>query len=105
ANNARKMPRKKGESRSESNSDTQTPVEARVQTVGQTAGQASRMKSRLFWGVGACALAIDVMTKAIAEYTLVPAYTPHELLGEFLRLTLAYNPGAAFSLYFGEYSR
>jgi signal peptidase II len=30
---------------------------------------------------------------------------PHEVLGEVLRFTLAYNPGAAFSMSLGPYSR
>jgi signal peptidase II len=30
---------------------------------------------------------------------------PHEVLGEWLRFTLVYNPGAAFGLHVGEHSR
>jgi signal peptidase II len=30
---------------------------------------------------------------------------PHQVLGEVLRFTLAYNPGAAFSMSLGPYSR
>jgi signal peptidase II len=30
---------------------------------------------------------------------------PHDLIGEYLRFTLVYNPGAAFGLHVGEYSR
>jgi signal peptidase II len=35
----------------------------------------------------------------------VPRYVPHEVLGEVVRFTLAYNPGAAFSMSLGQYSR
>ena len=30
---------------------------------------------------------------------------PHEIIGDVVRFTLAYNPGAAFSMSLGEYSR
>jgi len=30
---------------------------------------------------------------------------PHRVIGDFLRFTLAYNPGAAFSMSLGPYSR
>ena len=30
---------------------------------------------------------------------------PHRIIGDFLRFTLAYNPGAAFSMSLGSYSR
>ena len=47
----------------------------------------------------------DIITKAVAVYSLVPQRIPHELLGEAVRFTLVYNPGAAFGLHLGEYSR
>ena len=47
----------------------------------------------------------DVITKALAVYSLVPQRMPHELLGDAVRLTLVYNPGAAFGLHLGAYSR
>jgi signal peptidase II len=30
---------------------------------------------------------------------------PHQIIGDFVRFTLAYNPGAAFSMSLGAYSR
>ena len=36
---------------------------------------------------------------------LMPSRLPHEVLGDTLRLTLVYNPGAAFGLNLGPYSR
>jgi signal peptidase II len=47
----------------------------------------------------------DVITKALAVYSLLPQRLPHELMGAALRLTLVYNPGAAFGLHLGAYSR
>ena len=36
---------------------------------------------------------------------LAPMHTRHEILGEWLTFTLLYNPGAAFGLHLGEWSR
>jgi signal peptidase II len=47
----------------------------------------------------------DVITKAMAVYALVPQRIPHQLLGDTIRFTLVYNPGAAFGLHLGAYSR
>ncbi|HEY8166203.1 MAG TPA: signal peptidase II [Gemmatimonadaceae bacterium] len=47
----------------------------------------------------------DIITKAMAVWALVPQRMPHEMLGDSIRLTLVYNPGAAFGLHLGSYSR
>ncbi|HEU5041797.1 MAG TPA: signal peptidase II [Gemmatimonadales bacterium] len=62
-------------------------------------------KARRFWPLFALVLLTDCATKRAAELHLVPAQVPHELLGEMVRLTLAYNPGAAMSLSLGAHSR
>jgi signal peptidase II len=62
-------------------------------------------KSRRFWPLFLLVLLADCGTKRAAEIHLVPAHVPHELLGEIVRLTLAYNPGAAMSLSLGGHSR
>ena len=62
-------------------------------------------KSRRFWPLFALVLLTDCATKRAAELHLVPAQVPHQLLGEVVRLTLAYNPGAAMSLSLGAHSR
>ena len=49
--------------------------------------------------------ALDVVTKEMARSRLLPEHLPRELVGDFLRLTLVYNPGAAFGLHLGIYSR
>ena len=65
----------------------------------------SRSNERLFWGVGAAVVLGDAFTKMLAVDRLVPSPLPRDVLGGFLRLTLVYNPGAAFGLQFGSYSR
>jgi signal peptidase II len=59
----------------------------------------------LFWGTLITVVALDLTTKLIAAATLSPQHIPHEILGSHLRLTLVYNPGAAFGLNLGAYSR
>ena len=65
----------------------------------------SRSNGALFWPVMAFVTAIDVMTKGWAERVLTPQRFPHEVVGEWLRFTLVYNPGAAFGLHLGPQSR
>lgn len=62
-------------------------------------------KARRFWPLFLLVLLTDCATKRAAETHLVPAHVPHEFLGELVRLTLAYNPGAAMSISLGEHSR
>lgn len=50
-------------------------------------------------------VAVDQVTKLLAERHLVPRHTPHEVIGDVLRFTLTYNPGAAFGMHLGEWSR
>jgi signal peptidase II len=40
----------------------------------------------------------------VAVDRLSPAYVPHPVWGEWFRLTLVYNPGAAFGLHLGSQS-
>jgi signal peptidase II len=61
--------------------------------------------ARLFWPVIATVVALDVITKRWAVETLMPRGLPREVIGDTLRWTLVYNPGAAFGLHLGEYSR
>jgi signal peptidase II len=48
---------------------------------------------------------LDVITKLLAETYLFPPHTPHPVIGDVVRFTLAYNPGAAFSMSLGPASR
>ena len=62
-------------------------------------------KARRFWPLFSLVLLTDCATKRAAEIHLLPAQVPHEFFGEIVRLTLAYNPGAAMSLSLGAHSR
>ena len=59
----------------------------------------------VFWTAGISVILIDVVTKALAVSNLQPEHMPRAVLGEIVRFTLAYNPGAAFSMSLGTYSR
>ena len=48
---------------------------------------------------------VDQFTKILAVDHLSPAYVPHPVIGDAVRLTLVYNPGAAFGLHLGPWSR
>jgi len=64
-----------------------------------------RSNARLFWPVLLSIVAIDVLTKRAAVEALEQQRVPHEVLSHWLRMTLVYNPGAAFGLHVGEWSR
>ncbi len=59
----------------------------------------------LFWGAAAAVLALDIVTKWLAVRHLWPPHVPHSVIGDVVRLTLAFNQGAAFSMHVGPYSR
>src|ERR1700680_333033 len=67
--------------------------------------ESAKRNPPLFWGTLITVVAVDLVTKLIAAATLSPQHVPHEILGNHLRLTLVYNPGAAFELNLGSYSR
>src|SRR5436309_1394832 len=60
---------------------------------------------RVFWAAAAGIIILDVITKALAVRYLMPQHIPHPIIGDFVRFTLAFNPGAAFSMSLGSYSR
>lgn len=65
-----------------------------------------RSNALRFWPVVAFVVVLDIITKAAAVRHLVPQRVPHDLVGDWVRLTLVYNPGAAFGLGQGfEHSR
>ncbi|MDH3199081.1 MAG: signal peptidase II [Candidatus Krumholzibacteria bacterium] len=64
---------------------------------------ASGADRRLFWAVVAGVLTLDLITKFVAEAQL--SYHPLPVIGEYVRLRLVYNEGAAFGLHVGEHSR
>ncbi|MEO6443881.1 MAG: signal peptidase II [Gemmatimonadaceae bacterium] len=65
----------------------------------------SSSKTLLFWPLMLSLVLLDRITKGIAEQTLWPRGVPHPVFGEWFRWTLVYNPGAAFGLHLGQYSR
>ena len=62
-------------------------------------------KSRWFWPILGTLILADCSTKELVETALSGNPGPHPLMGEWLRVTLAYNPGAAMNLSFGAGSR
>jgi signal peptidase II len=57
-----------------------------------------RGRQVLLWGLIVSILVLDVVTKAVAEVALAPRGVPREVIGEWVRLTLVYNTGAAFGM-------
>jgi signal peptidase II len=70
-----------------------------------TSPSAGPPSARLFWGAALVVILLDYVTKRLAERLLFPPHTPHEIVGDVIRFTLAYNPGAAFSMSLGPHSR
>jgi signal peptidase II len=59
----------------------------------------------VFWGIVLVVVAFDMISKHFAVENLTPRHLPHEVIGEYVRFTLAYNPGAAFGFNLGPASR
>src|SRR5678816_3094061 len=65
----------------------------------------SRSRNGLvFWTAAVSVVVLDVVTKWLAVNHLMQQI-PHRIIGDVVRFTLAYNPGAAFSMSLGNYSR
>ena len=64
-----------------------------------------RRKHLLFWPILIVVVAGDYCTKQLAVEHLSPPYIPHALFGNVVRLTLAYNTGAAMGIPLGIHSR
>lgn len=65
----------------------------------------TRSNAPLYWGVIVTVVLLDVVTKWLAVRHLSDYFGHVRVLGDGLRLTLVYNPGAAFGLHLGPYSR
>jgi signal peptidase II len=61
--------------------------------------------NRLFWTTALSVITLDHVTKYLAVDRLQPPHIPHQIIGDLVRFTLAFNPGAAFSMSLGPYSR
>lgn len=64
-----------------------------------------RSKGLLFWPLVILIIVADRVSKAVAEQVLWPRNVPKVVFGDWFRWTLVYNPGAAFGLHLGPYSR
>jgi signal peptidase II len=62
-------------------------------------------KAAAFWPLLSLLVLADCTTKRLAVEHLTPPHMPHDVIGDVVRFTLAYNPGAAFSMSLGPYSR
>jgi signal peptidase II len=58
----------------------------------------------LFAGVLSGVLLFDISTKLLVQKHFV-LYQQMDIIGEYVRLTYIYNPGAAFGIQLGEHSR
>ena len=65
----------------------------------------SNPNARLFFGLAGSVVLVDAFTKIMAVDRLMPSHLPRQVIGETLRLTLVFNPGAAFGLHLGPWSR
>jgi len=63
-----------------------------------------RAKAALYLGMVGSIVAVDFGTKLLVQRTL-RLYDPVPIFGDYVRLTYIYNPGAAFGLHLGPYSR
>lgn len=61
-------------------------------------------KMRLYVAVVGAVLVLDIATKLLVQRTL-RLYDPVPIVGDYIRLTYLFNPGAAFGLHLGAYSR
>lgn len=58
-----------------------------------------------FWIIVVLVIAADFVTKLLAMENLAPRHIPHRIIGDVVRFTLAFNPGAAFGMHLGPASR
>lgn len=58
-----------------------------------------------FWVIVTIVVALDFVTKFLAVEHLTPRHIPHRVIGDVVRFTLAFNPGAAFGMHLGGASR
>ena len=62
-------------------------------------------KAFVFWPLVSLLVLADCTTKQFAAERLEPEHVPHEVLGDVVRFTLAYNEGASFSVSLGDHTR
>ena len=60
---------------------------------------------RIFWAAAVSVVILDYVTKLLVERLMPIPHVPLDVIGDVVRFTLAYNPGAAFSMSLGSASR
>ena len=75
-----------------------------IEDRGTFAAAKGEGKAALYLGTVAGVIVLDIITKWIAQ-SMLPFGRPVPVIGDFFRLTYIYNPGAAFGLHLGAYSR
>ena len=63
------------------------------------------MKALIAWPLLIFIVIVDLLTKTLAATLLPGNGFPQQVIGDTVRFALVYNPGAAFGLYLGSYSR
>ena len=62
-------------------------------------------RANRFWTIFLTIVLVDVVSKRFAVTELSPPYVAHDVIGDFLRFTLAFNSAGAMSLSLGPSSR
>jgi signal peptidase II len=75
-----------------------------VATVSEQSDADRGTKALLFFAILTGVLALDIGTKLAVQNNLVQ-YDQIDVIGEYVRLTYIHNPGAAFGIEIGQYSR
>jgi signal peptidase II len=78
--------------------------EAGVPVNGEGERSWGRGKGSLFAGIVLSVVVLDFITKLMIQQRF-HLYQQVQVIGDYLRLTFIYNPGAAFGIHLGEYSR
>jgi signal peptidase II len=78
--------------------------ETMTETLAAPRTDEMRKKMTLYFALVLGWIAIDQASKLVVQATL-RLYDPVPVIGEFFRLTYIYNPGAAFGLHLGGWSR
>jgi signal peptidase II len=77
----------------------------RVSTVERdTVGMGGSAKIGIFFAILSGVLLLDISTKLLVQQHF-SLYQQTDIIGEYVRLTYIYNPGAAFGIHLGEHSR
>ncbi|MGH7482902.1 MAG: signal peptidase II [Longimicrobiales bacterium] len=72
--------------------------------VQETTGSWDGGKTTLFLSIIGGVVLLDVATKLAIQHSF-HLYQQVEIIGDYVRLTYIYNPGAAFGIHLGPYSR